>query len=113
MKNPIIDNRIVNDNTFAIRLKSFVERTDVNNPMSEEEKEYLLMVADKLLSWQCRTANTGEEINYLKNCCKEKYDSEVDEGGTMTEMDYEKLLEIFHKMIWKSMEKRVKLNIEL
>ena len=67
MKNPIIDNRIVNDKTFALRLVNFIERTQVNDQMSEEEKDYLLNVTNKLLSYQIATAVDDGEIKYLKN----------------------------------------------
>lgn len=65
-KNPIIDNRIVSSKTFAIRFRDFIKEVRVCDPCSEEEKEYLLMVANKLLSYQIETATNEEEINYLK-----------------------------------------------
>lgn len=64
--NPIKDNRIVSSKTFAIRLKSFIKEVRVNDPCSEEEKEYLLNVANNLLNYQIQTAVDEEEINYLK-----------------------------------------------
>lgn len=66
MNNPIKNNRIVSSKTFAIRLKSFVENVKVNDPCSEEEKEYLLNVSNQLLKYQIQTATDEEEINYLK-----------------------------------------------
>lgn len=66
MKNPIIDNRIVNDTTFAIRLKSFIDKVDVCDCASEEEKDYLCWVAANLLRYQMETATDIDEINYLK-----------------------------------------------
>ena len=66
MENPIIDNRIVNDTTFAIRLKSFIDKVDVCDCASEEEKDYLLMVAKRLLKYQTETATDEEEVSYLK-----------------------------------------------
>lgn len=66
INNPIKDNRIVSSKTFAIRLKSFIEEVRVNDPCSEEEKEYLLNVANNLLNYQIQTATDEEEINYLK-----------------------------------------------
>ena len=65
MKNPIIDNRIVNDTTFAIRLKSFIDKVNVCDQPSEEEKDYLLMVADRLLRFQIGTATDSNELAYL------------------------------------------------
>ena len=67
MENPIKDNRIVNDKTFALRFRSFVENTDVNDLMSEEEKEYLLHVAEKLIKYQAETVSTKAEADYLTN----------------------------------------------
>ena len=66
MDNPIIDNRIVNDTTFALRFKNFIERVNVCDQPSEEEKDYLLMVAKMLLKYQTETATDEEEVNYLK-----------------------------------------------
>ena len=67
MINPIKDNRIVNDKTFAIRFRDFIRAVRVNDMMSDEEQQYLLMVADKLLKYQVETASSKEEINYLNN----------------------------------------------
>lgn len=64
--NPIKDNRIVSSMTFAIRFKNFIENTQVHDCCSEEEKEYLLNVAQNLLNYQIQTASKEEEINYLK-----------------------------------------------
>lgn len=64
--NPIKDNRIINSKTFAIRFKSFIEEVRVNDPCSEEEKEYLLNIANQLLNYQIQTVTDKEEINYLK-----------------------------------------------
>lgn len=66
MKNPIIDNRIVNDTTFAVRLKLFMDSVAVCDCASEEEKDYLLMVAKRLLKYQTETSTDEEEVNYLK-----------------------------------------------
>ena len=66
MINPIKDNRIVNDMTFAPRLILFLEDTQVNDQMGEEEKEYLLQVAKKLFLYQIDTATQIGEIDYLK-----------------------------------------------
>ena len=66
LKNPIKDNRIVSSKTFAIRLKDFISNVEVNDPCSEEEKEYLLRVAEDLLYYQIKTVTDEKEINYLK-----------------------------------------------
>lgn len=67
MKNPIIDNRIVNDNTFAIRFRNFIRNTQVNDVASDEEKCYLLNVAQSLLDYQIETATDESELRYLEN----------------------------------------------
>lgn len=66
MDNPIKDNRIVNDTTFALRFKNFIERVNVCDQPSEEEKDYLLMVAKRLLKYQTETSTDEEEVSYLK-----------------------------------------------
>lgn len=67
MKNPIKENRIVNDKTFAIRFRDFIKRTNVNDCASEEEKEYLLNVAQSLLDYQIETVSLENELKYLEN----------------------------------------------
>lgn len=64
--NPIKNNRIVSNKTFAIRFRDFIKNTKVNDPCSEEEKEYLLNVANQLLEYQIQTVTDESEINYLK-----------------------------------------------
>lgn len=66
-RNPIVDNRIVNDISFATRFRSFLNGVTVNDLMSEEELEYLKMVADDLLEWQKKTVTDPNEIQYFKN----------------------------------------------
>lgn len=66
MQNPIKDNRIVFDRTFAIRLKAFVENVQVCDCAGEEEKDYILMIAESLIKYQVQTATKEEEVNYLK-----------------------------------------------
>lgn len=67
MNNPIKNNRIVNDKTFAIRLREFIKRTDVCDAMSKEEKEYLLRISKDLLYYQIETATDNSELKYLEN----------------------------------------------
>ena len=64
--NPIKDNRIISDETFAIRFKTFIEETEVSDPCSDDEKDYLLNVANRLLKYQIQTATDKSEIDYLK-----------------------------------------------
>lgn len=66
MINPIIDNRIVSNKTFAVRFLSFIKAVHVNDPGSEEEKEMLINVGHQLLKYQCVTATDVQEISYLK-----------------------------------------------
>lgn len=67
MKNPIIDNRIVSNQTFAIRFRNFIRDTQVNDAASDEEKCYLLNVAQSLLDYQIETATDESELKYLEN----------------------------------------------
>ena len=73
MENPIKENRYVNDITFATRLKSFIEHTGktygAGDFLIDEEWEYLLNVANKLVSWQKENI-TEEDFNYFKNLNK-------------------------------------------
>lgn len=66
MTNPIKDNRIINDMTFAIRFYRFVEQVNVCDAASEEEQEYLMRVAKRLFEYQKLTATQKGEIDYLK-----------------------------------------------
>ena len=70
MENPIKENRIVNDKTFARRLKSHLEGMKCSCAMGEEEVEYLQKVADKLLQYQIDTCPKDEQWYHL-NCDKE------------------------------------------
>lgn len=63
--NPIKNNRIISDKTFAVRFRNFIKDVQVNDPCSEEEKEYLFRIASDLLNYQVRTATDKEEIDYL------------------------------------------------
>lgn len=66
MSNPIKDERIVSDYTFAKRLKMFLEKVEVNDLPCEEEKEHLLHIANELIDWQCLTVMDKSEKEYLK-----------------------------------------------
>jgi hypothetical protein len=61
-------NRIVSDITFATRFVSFLEDIKVNDPMSEEELEYMRSVAHSLLLHQANTSTEKEEKEYLHRC---------------------------------------------
>jgi hypothetical protein len=66
--NIIKENRIVSDKTFATRFVSFLKDIQVNDPMSDEELEYLRRVAHSLLLHQYNTCTEKEELNYLDRC---------------------------------------------
>jgi hypothetical protein len=73
MENPIIDNRIVKDKTFALRFLSFAVSVEVADACSFEEKESMISYASSLLEYQIETATDKEEIDYLERCnAKEK-----------------------------------------
>ena len=64
--NPIKSNRIVSDRTFAVRLRNFISDVEVCDAISEEEKSYLLGVAERLIKWQAKTVRkTTDEYAYL------------------------------------------------
>lgn len=66
--NPIKDNRIVSDVTFAIRFKHFLDKIQPHDPCSEEELDYLKLVADRLLNYQKLTVESASyEEKYLKD----------------------------------------------
>lgn len=68
MENPIKDNRIVSDKTFALRLLGFALDTRCTDACSEDEKESMISYSTRLLKYQIETATDECEINYLKNC---------------------------------------------
>jgi len=68
VNNPIIDNRIVKDHTFALRLLSFALDTECTDACSEDEKESFVSYATSLLKYQIETATDKDEIAYLERC---------------------------------------------
>ena len=64
--NPIKDNRIVSDRTFAKRLKSHLKDVRAECQMGQEELEYLTGVADRLLEYQKQTMPDDEKW-FFKN----------------------------------------------
>ena len=68
--NPIVDNRIVDSYTFAVRFKQFLDWITkefyMSGPHILEEYEYMQMIADQLLKYQIQTVTKDSEINYLK-----------------------------------------------
>jgi len=63
----IKDGRIVSDKTFATRFVSFLKDIQVNDPINEEELDYMRKVAYSLLLHQANTA-AKEEREYLNMC---------------------------------------------
>ena len=68
MKNPIKDNRIVKDKTFALRLLGFALNTNCNDACSEDEKNSMISYSIILLKYQIDTATEQDEIDYLERC---------------------------------------------
>lgn len=66
MENPIKENRLVCDQTFATRFLSFARSVTVSDACAEDEKESMISYAKKLLTYQCNTVSDGDEKNYLK-----------------------------------------------
>lgn len=73
MENPIKENRYVYDITFATRLKNFINHVGHKygacDFLIDEEWEYLLEVANKLVTWQKDTM-TEEDKWYFDNLNK-------------------------------------------
>ena len=65
--NPIVNNRIVSDITFATRFSEFLKNIQVSDPLSEEELEYLKMISSRLLIYQLATVEDENEKEYFKN----------------------------------------------
>ena len=72
MKNPIIDNRIVRDKTFAIRLLGFAFDVQCSDACGEDEKESMISYSSRLLEYQIETATDVNEIEYLKRVDADK-----------------------------------------
>lgn len=70
MENPIKKNRYVNDITFATRLASFIKyvgkKFGPGDFIVDEEWQYLLGVADKLVAYQ-RATMDGDDTDYFDN----------------------------------------------
>ena len=65
--NPIVDNRIVSDYTFATRFKNFLEGIQVCDACGEDELNYMKLVAGELLTYQMATVKDKDEKDYFKN----------------------------------------------
>ena len=54
------------DKTFAARLYLFLQKVEVSDLAGDEEKEYLMGVARKLIAHQKATAQTSVETEYFR-----------------------------------------------
>jgi len=68
MKNPIKDNRIVKDHTFALRLLSFALDIQCGDACGEDEKESMISYSTSLLKYQIETVTDQNEKDYLERC---------------------------------------------
>jgi len=68
MDNPIKENRIVKDHTFALRLLSFALDTQCGDACSEDEKESMISYSTGLLKYQIETVTEQFEKDYLERC---------------------------------------------
>ena len=68
MINPIKNNRIVMDHTFALRLLNFAISVNCSDACGEDEKESMIGYSSSLLKYQIETATDQNEIDYLKRC---------------------------------------------
>ena len=66
MENPIKDNRIVKDKTFALRLLGFALDINCADACGEDEKESMVSYSTSLLKYQIETATEQDEIDYLE-----------------------------------------------
>jgi hypothetical protein len=58
----------MNDITFPTRLLSFAKSVKANCMMGQEEQEYIIITAQKMLDEQIKNATDQNEIDYLKRC---------------------------------------------
>lgn len=72
MENPIKDNRIVRDKTFALRLLKFALDTQCSDACGEDEKESMVSYSTKLLKYQIETTTDKDEVEYLVRCDAKK-----------------------------------------
>ena len=68
MENPIKNNRLVKDKTFALRLLSFAFDIQCSDACSEDEKESMVSYSTTLLKYQMETATDIDEVKYLERC---------------------------------------------
>jgi len=68
MDNPIKDNRIVKDKTFALRLLSFALGINCADACGDDEKESMISYSTSLLKYQIETVTDQNEKDYLERC---------------------------------------------
>ncbi len=68
MENPIKENRIVKDKTFALRFLNFALDANSVNACSEDEIESMISYSTSLLKYQIETATDVHELEYLERC---------------------------------------------
>lgn len=82
MNNPIKDNRIISDITFATRFLRFLEdlypEAGGYHPIFEEEYEYMCIVAKDLLDYQKSTCEDKNEKLYFENLKDVKLDKDFE-----------------------------------
>lgn len=66
MKNPIENNRLVKDMTFATRFLRFAEGYETSGPCDSDEKKSMISYAKQLLLHQQLTVKSSLEKDYLK-----------------------------------------------
>ena len=67
-ENPIKNNRIIEDSTFALRLLNFALYVRISDAYSEDEKKSMIHYATKLLNYQIKTVTDKIEKGYLDRC---------------------------------------------
>lgn len=70
MKNPIIDNRIVENIRFATRLNDTLHKILKGETVSRSDVEYLKWVSDDLLAYQRHTCTEQEEKDFFERIGK-------------------------------------------
>lgn len=70
MKNPIVDNRIVENIWFATRLNDTLHKILNGEVISRNDIEYLTFISDDLLAYQRHTCTEQEEKDYFERIGK-------------------------------------------
>lgn len=86
MKNPIVDNRIVDDIRFATRLNDTLHKILNGEVVSRIDVEYLTFVSDDLLAYQRRTCTEQEEKDYFERIGKPLVEIEAKDECNISEL---------------------------